>query len=718
MSMFGSVNGTGRRVVAGRLAGAAVLALFPALGAAAQQAGDGAGLVLEEIIVTAQKRLQPLQAVPLPISAVTAETLEKRGMDEFTDYARAVPGLSFIDRGAGKNKVTLRGISTGVDQNHQSPVGIYIDETPVSYPSNEPDLRLFDVERVEVLRGPQGTLYGAGSMGGTIKIITAKPDLGKVAGAASAQLSSTKAGGENYSLNGMVNVPLATDKAAIRIVGYYRNEDGFIDNAQLSAKDVNDNETWGTRASAKFALTERFSATAGVLIQRTDVGGSQEINPALPGLTQRRAVPEVRNDDLDLYSLSLDYDLDWAALSSATSYLDRTFDDVRDVTAFLGTPAPVWLNNVVPDRNFVQEFRLTSAPSDSVEWIAGLFYSRRKSVLNQYAWHGGVFGVPATTPLLDSHIRSRLTQKAAFGEVTVHLAEQLKVTGGLRAFEVKETFDKVSDGLIAGGFSADKGGSSEKKVNPKVNISYQATPDILLYTQAAQGFRVGGPNSTIPPLGGVAAPASFDSDSLWNYEAGFKSTLWNGRATLNVSAFYIDWSDIQVTVTRPDGFSYTANGDKAVSKGLEGEFSVRPVPGLELGVSAAYTDAYLSADSRSGSGKKGDRIPAVPRFTWDLFGRYEWSLSGDWSAYAQGNLQHVGKSYNAFTSRVPAPDAQPSYELANAKVGVIVGDLDVSLFANNLFDKRAELFVDRTLGDARVNVNRPRTIGLNVMRKF
>ncbi|MFV3076932.1 TonB-dependent receptor [Niveispirillum fermenti] len=696
-----------------------VLALAPAAVATAQPVtGDGGRLVLEEIIVTAQKRQQPLQAVPLPISAVAAETLEKRGMDEFTDYARAVPGLSFVDRGAGKNKVTLRGISTGVDQNHQSPVGIYIDETPVSYPSNEPDLRLFDVERVEVLRGPQGTLYGAGSMGGTIKIITAKPDLTRVAGAASVQLSSTRKGGENYALNGMVNVPLAQDKAAIRIVGYYRNEDGFIDNAQLSSRDVNDNETWGTRAAAKFALSERFAATASLLIQRTDVGGSQEINPALPGLTQSRAVPEVRNDDLDLYSLGLTYDLDWAELSSSTSYLDRIFDDVRDVMAFLGAPAPVWLNNVVPDRNFVQEIRLASAPSDSVEWIAGLFYSRRKSVLNQYAWHGGVFGVPVGTPLLDSTIRSRLTQKAAFGELTVYLDDRLKVTGGLRAFQVKEKVFKLSDGLIAGGYSTDMSDSSEKKINPKVNLSFQATPDILLYTQAAQGFRVGGPNSTLPPLNGVAAPSSFDSDSLWNYEVGFKSTLWNGRATLNLSAFYIDWTDIQVTVTRADGFSYVTNGDKAVSKGLEGEFSVRPMAGLEIGVAAAYTDAYLSADSRSGAGRKGDRIPAVPRFTYDLFGRYEWDMTAGWSAYTQANLQHVGASYNGFTSRVPAPDRQRGYELANAKVGVIYGETDISLFANNLFDKRAELFVDRTLGDARVNVNRPRTIGVNVMRKF
>ena len=204
-------------------------------------------VVPDEIVVTAQKRAQPLQDVPLSISALTAEQIEKRGFDGFTDYARSVPGLSFVDRGSGRNKITLRGVSTGVDQNHQSPVGIYIDETPVSFPNNEPDLRLYDIERIEVLRGPQGTLYGAGSMGGTIRMITAKPKLDRIEASVSGSLSATRHGDESVALNGMINVPLATDKVAMRTVFYYRNEGGFVDNTQLGKSNVNDAETWGAR---------------------------------------------------------------------------------------------------------------------------------------------------------------------------------------------------------------------------------------------------------------------------------------------------------------------------------------------------------------------------------------------------------------------------------------------------------------------------------------
>jgi iron complex outermembrane receptor protein len=672
----------------------------------------------DEIVVTAQKRAQPLQDVPLSISALTAEQIEKRGFDGFTDYARSVPGLSFVDRGSGRNKITLRGVSTGVDQNHQSPVGIYIDETPVSFPNNEPDLRLYDVERIEVLRGPQGTLYGAGSMGGTIRMITAKPKLDRVEASVSGSLSTTRHGDESVALNGMINVPLATDKVAMRTVFYYRNEGGFVDNAQLGKSNVNDAETWGARFSLKMAPSETFDATASILLQRSDFGGTQEIDPTLAELTQRRAVAELRSDDLTVYSLVLHNDFGWADLVSTTSYLDRKINDNRDVTAFLGVPVPVWLNNVVPDKNFVQEIRLASPSGGTVEWIAGLYYSRRKNSLYQLAWHGGLFGIPATTPLLDSDINNVTKQYAAFGELSVNVTEALKITGGLRAFKVKERFSKVSDGIIAGGFSSDSGGSSESKINPKINISYKATPDILVYAQAAQGFRVGGPNTTIPPLGGVSAPATFDSDSLWNYEVGFKSDFLGGKATLNASLFYIDWSDIQVTVTRPDGFSYVTNGDKAKSKGAEVELSLRPVGGLELGATLAYTDAYLAANSASGAGLKGDRIPAVPKWSYDIFGRYSFPLSDALSGYMQANIQHVGGSYNGFPSDVPAPDLQHSYELANAKIGVETGDLDISLFVNNLFDKRAELFVDTTLGDQRINVNRPRTFGISASKRF
>jgi outer membrane receptor protein involved in Fe transport len=701
-----------KAVLMGWASGAALLACTPAL-AAAPAEGQ-----VEEVVVTAQKRAEPLQSVPLSISAVTSDEIQKRGIDQFTDYARTVPGLTFVDRGSGRNKITLRGVSTGVDQNHQSPVGIYIDETPVSYPNNEPDLRLFDVERVEVLRGPQGTLYGAGSMGGTIKIITNKPRLDAFEGTINALTSNTRHGGENYAVNGMVNIPLAQDKAALRVVGYYRDEAGFVDNVELGQKDVNDDETWGGRVSLKLKPTDRFDVTATAMYQHTDLGGTQEIDPNLPGLSQKRAVPETRQDELGVYGVVLHYDLGWADLTSSSSYLDRTIVDVRDVTAFLGVPVAVWLQNTVPDRTFAQEVRLASVQGGPFEWIGGVFYSKEKASLDQLALHNGLFGIPTSVPLLVNTIDTTTEQVAGFGELTYHFSDQLKLTGGLRAFNVKETFHKMADGIIAGGHSEDSGDSSESKINPKINLSWTPQPGLLFYVQAAQGFRVGGPNTTIPPLAGYPAPASYKSDSLWNYEVGAKTTLMDGKVTFNAAAFYIDWTDIQVTVTRPDGFSYIANGDSAVSRGLEAELSARPAPGVELGLSGAYTDAHLTADSKSGAGKDGDPIPAVPKLTWDLYGRLTRPISGAWSGFVQADLQHVGKSYNGFLSSPVAPDVQHAYELANLKIGAETDDLNLTLFVDNLFDKRAELYIDRTLSDRRVNINRPRTIGVSVTKNF
>ncbi len=695
------------------LAGVAVaLTLVPS---AFSQAAE---VSLEEIIVTAQKRVERLQDVPLSITAIPTDQIEKMGASTFTDYARTVPGLSFIDRGPGRTSITIRGITTGADQGKQALVGVYFDDMPVSAPSFQPDLNLFDIERVEVLRGPQGTLYGAGSMGGAIKLVPQKPNMTEVAGKAEGTLSSTRHGGENYRISGMINAPLVEGKVAARLVGYYRNESGYINNATLGKKDVNDEETYGGRAMIRVVPSDDLTITGTVLFQNTDVGGTQEANLLLGPLTQDRRISETREDEFQQYNLTIDYDFGWANLVSSSTYFTRDFRESRDISAFLGGVSTVWQVNTLPIDTFSQEVRLASNGEGPFKWLVGAFYTHQKDKLLQDVPHDGFGGLPPSTILLDNNINNKLEQIAFFGEGTYDLTPKLHATVGFRWFDVSQSFDKFATGIIVGGDQTDMGKASQRKINPKFGLSYDVNDDVLMYAQAVQGFRVGGPNNTLPPdpLTGESSQTQYDSDTLWNYEVGMKTSWLDNRLTLNASLFYIDWTDIQVTIFRTDGFSYIGNAAKASSKGAEFELSARPVENLDLRAAFSYTDASLEQDVPGLGGLKGDRVPYVPRYTYSASARYSFAVTSALNGFAQFDYQHTGNSYNAFNEA--AADLQGAYDLGNLRAGIEADQWQVILFVDNVWDERADLFLDTLLGDTRANVNRPRTIGVTLRSNF
>jgi iron complex outermembrane recepter protein len=698
--------------VAARAQQPPAVAPAPASAAAPQEPGSGAKL--DVVNVTAQRRSERLQDVPAAITAITGAQIEKSGFDEFADYARTVPGLSFIDRGPGKTKITLRGVSSGVTMDNQSPVGVYFDEMPVSYPSYNPDLRLYDVERIEVLRGPQGTLYGAGSMGGTIKVITRKPELNILEGSVNTVLSRTRFGTDNWRVNAMLNVPVVTDKIALRAVLYKRDEGGFIDNAALGSDNVNRDRTEGLRVGARWVLSPDLEVLGTVFSQRTKLGGTQETDTALGPLRQARQVHELGVDNFDQLNATVNYNLGWAKLLSSTSLFDRHPGANRDISSFVPLGQPVSLNSEYPSKRFSQELRLTSPGGQRWDWIAGAFYLDQKSPLVQHA----PVGSPPTMSLLDSVINRDETQKALFGEVNYRFTDKLKGTAGLRWFDVNQSFDLSSSGPIVGGQRTDSGVAAETGLTPKFVLSYQMSPNQMVFAQAAKGFRVGGTNNSLPadPATGQASPTQFKSDSLWSYEAGIKTDLWDRRATLNASVFFIDWTGIQVNIPRSDGFSYTGNAGKATSKGAEVEFAARLTDNFQMSAAMSYTDARLAKDEPGLGGRKGDRIPAVPRVTASLSARYETTIREGLDGFIQGDVQHTGGSYNGFNAATADP--QPAYTLANLRAGVMSDAWDLTLFVENLFDKRATLFVDTSLGDKRVNVNRPRTVGVSATYRF
>jgi len=717
--------------VLGVLLGAAMTA-----GVGAPSAGAEEAMAIEEVIVTARKRSQALQDVPLAVTALSQNYLNKLGADDFMDYAMTVPGMSFVDKGVGARKVVLRGVSTGTDGERNPTVGVYIDELPVTAGGPYPDLKLVDVERVEVLRGPQGTLYGVGSMGGTLKIVTNKPHTDSFEGMVSGEVSTTRKGGESFSFDAMANVPMIEDKLAVRAVGYYRDEAGFIDNIALDQKDANDEEVRGGRLAARLNATENLTITGTVLAQNTDANGrpAEDIladgTPEYDEYEQFRLWQETLEDDFVVANVTLDYDFGWGDLVSSTSYFDRdreTFTDVSTFFAgFLGLP--VVQNDFSNSEVWVEELRLSSKDDVPLQWlIGGFYYDQDEDSGQSFPSEGAPVG-SGLENLGQAFTLKDEKQKAVFGELSYNVTDAFQLTAGLRWFKTKQNFYGENRGLLFGTpIDTDtpgirSGAASSDVLNFKFLGSYEVSEDILLFAQAAEGFRQGGALAALPDnaVTGEPAPTQFDPDSIWNYEVGIKSTWLDNRLLFNLSAFYIDWTNIQTLVRREDGISYTGNGGEATSKGFELETSAQVTSSFNLRLSATYTKAQLSENAPLIGGLKGDQIPGVPKFSMNVGGEYRRSVSTDLDGFVRADLSYVGSTVNAFELSAARPSFdQDSYALVNMRVGVSAEGWSVTAFVENLFDTNPSLYVETLLpGVIQKNTLRPRTFGLSARTRF
>ncbi|WP_232476248.1 TonB-dependent receptor [Flavisphingomonas formosensis] len=719
-----------------------------------------------EILVTALKRSTAIQETPISISAVTGEAIANSGVQSIADLGATTPGLNFVDGGPSQRRVVIRGI-----QGPGEPmIGTYYDETPVTGmigASNDaggstPELRLFDVNRVEVLRGPQGTLYGSGSMGGTLRVIYNKPALDKVEGMADASLSNTHEGGWNYEVNGMVNVPLATDKVGLRAVAFYRKQDGFIDNKVLGINNINQQKSYGGRFLLRMVPSERWTIDIAGYFNHADTDTSTWTLQAGKYVADAYTRQPVR-DNVQLYSVTSSYDLDFATLTASGSYMHRTLSSVSDVSRYIrGQRTPARCATLVgggaacsadqltnfyalvdgqstsalfPQQEmdaWTAELRLSSSGKGPLNWTVGGFYSDRNIVVT----NPQVNADPATGkiiyPLEYATVRNiddTLTQLAGFGEVSWDITDKLNLTGGARYFHYeKDIFGSTPiPSILVGARITPRTEvkSSENGWVFKANASYKITRDIMVYGEAAQGFRPGGANQV---LGLDAAFTAYDSDSLWNYELGVKSSLFDRKMTLNVDVFQIDWSRMQVTLRTPNGaFSYIGNAGKARVRGVEAETSIRPASGLTLLGNISYIDAKLTENQNTGvtatSGLKGDRIPYVPRLMGGASAQYSWPLNAKLSGFARADFNYVGSSWSDFRPNYVYARHVDDYALVNARLGVEQPDnkWGVYLFVTNLFDATAitrqtssAIAVGRTL----VTSATPRTIGVNVRTSF
>ena len=692
------------------------------------EAAESASLAIEEVLVTARRREEGLQEAPVSVSALSGDRLDQMGARTFQDFALAVPSLSFVGNNSPENKIVLRGVSTGVvTRDEGSVIGLYVDDVPVGSRRFNPDLRLYDIERVEVLRGPQGTLFGEGSIGGTLRLVTRKPNLDEFDAWLQATGSGTRNGGTNYEAVAGVNLPLVEGKLALRMLGYRVDESGFVDNVTLDKKDVNQTDTSGFRVLARYAPSDQFSITGSILGQDTTVSGKAQYDPELGDLLQARTFDEALGDDFTLANLTFEWDLGGATLVGSTASFDREVVNLRDISPLL-RGLPIFLDDLTEFDSLVHEIRISSDSGlfdNRLDWFVGAFHRQDDEFFRQDAQAAALGG-----DVFDSDNYLDKRHSAVFAEFDWHLTDRLSATAGVRWFRIEQEGRNVNAGLLAGlppgEVDVTLTDASEEGFNPKFRLSLDLGDNALLYALASQGFREGGPTGQgVPPdpETGHPAPTQFDSDALWNYELGAKLAFAENRVVLNGAIFSIDWEDIQTTSIRSDGHTFTINAGGARSKGVEVELRAILAAGVDIFVSASHVDSTLTADQLPpGDGQAGDRIPGVPKVTFSAGVHFERQISDTATGFLGLNYQHVGDSFNGFGTSTgisaAGADKQDPYDLANLRLGIRSRSWQATLFANNLTDERAVLFFNRIVGDVRINTNRPRTVGLEIRYRF
>ena len=716
----------------------------------AQASGNGTSTKrLEEVVVSARKRSESMFDVPMSINVVGEQFIERVGAQDFTDLLTQVPSLTAYQNGPGRTRIFIRGIANGAgndnDTQNQETVSIYLDDIPISLGAMNPELALFDLERVEVLRGPQGTLFGAGAMAGTIRQISRKPEFDQFGGKVEFDAATIAHGSESYSVKGMVNVPLASDRVAVRASGYYSDFGGYIDNVLTGENDVNNGVSKGVRISARALVTDSLMADLTFMTHDYSDNGRPEDLDATPFLTRNYPSFDGYDDEMDVYNLTLSYDLGWAELTSSSSYFDREIVNRRslDLLFELALPPGITPSELVDTTEldvFSQEIRLSSAYESPLQWTVGAYYDKKDTLyLNTFPVPGvdAVLGIPsAEFGAPDDHLFfgfDDLTVEtyAFFGEAYYTLGD-FTITGGLRYFNWEQDIKFFQSGFFNGGASDDpRPKGSVDDVNPKLNIAYDISDESLVYVQAARGFRYGGINGAIPEavcadeLAEVDREGGdvrfFDPDKLWSYEIGNKGSLANGRLSYNAAYFYNEWEDMQTTRSFTCGFGFRENVGKVISQGVELEINAQPTEHLSLGLGGSFVSSELDEDVPNLNASKGDQAPYVPELSLNAWAEYTRPLGGGVEGFLWGNVVYVDDRHTEF-NQDPGTiyRRMDSYSLANLRLGVNWNSLEVSLYANNLFDDDGVVRALRRPPfdpDAVIRVQ-PRTVGLTLRSSF
>ncbi len=755
---------------------AIALSAFPMMLAAtvagAQSTASSNQAVLEEVVVTATRRNQSVVEVPYNIQAITGAHLDKIGATELSDFVRTVPGLSFVDRGPSYGMdLVLRGLRTStVSSTIQRTTSVYIDD--VEIPSNF-DPHLVDIARIEVLRGPQGTLYGSGAIGGTIRYITERPRFDETSGSLQASVGSTEEGGTNYGVKGLVNLPIFEDWLAFRGGLAYNDNSGFIDNKRLGKEDIDGNQTLTGRFALTATPTDHLSITLSHLLQNNTFDSDTVAFENVGKYVNTEYFIGGSDRDESVSNLNISYDFGFAQLTSSTSNRQKDAKTTRDITSlvrdviyasFLPPEAlPEFTSFTTQDITedyWSQEIRLVSNGDSRLSWIGGLYWEQLDHKTESQE------EVPIPFPgqaQFEELIGAKITdtydyyfqgeenfeQVAVFGELGYDFTTRLNVSLGARYFEYKSEVDFYAIDQYFGGRNPD--GTARTEPYPdefsvaeaefedtifRLNGSFQLNDDSLVYATVAEGYRPGGYNLVGENTGISPDQFQYDPDSIVNYEVGYKSDFREQGVFFSAALFYIDWEDIQTNVRTSTGFAVAGNAGKAHSSGAEIEIQARDVmiEGMDLFATYSFTSTELD-ETVGGLGFDGDSAPYVPENSGSLGFDYNFLLGNNLDAginflatYTGGSATDFGATRPTFDDvAVPNPDFLnlDEYWLLRLSARIGSGPWSARVDVDNLLNEYADLSRFYEAANSQYqdpyiyrSVNRPRTISFNARYEF
>lgn len=721
---------------------------------------------LQEVVVTATERPTLLLETPISMTVIESDALENIDADDFADIEALVPGLTAIDSGPGEKRYALRGLQSAGEPE----VALYYDDIPISglpgssldTGDSQPDLKLWDVDRIEVLRGPQGTLYGNGSMGGAIRIISKRPDLTEFSAETEAVGGVTQGGTPSWRVSTLVNIPLIEGRLAVRLDGYYRRDGGWIDNLyrsdirlpQLDTQNLNWEHTIGGRASVRFQATDRWTLTGIGYYQVLETGDSSETYPsfAVPGnpYVSEAFVRTPWFDQSRMANVISTYDLSWASFVVTGSYQQRMVDQSIDTTRYLlslfGCTEFTWDVScfgppLVPAVSYAHEgvsaysadARLVSEGRGPLQWTSGVFMQRARTYRDgqvAVADSSGLIDIDPTTGVAANRLFARsnldaFDQYALYGEGTYDFYRGLKATVGLRWFDSDRSDQQIVVQQFFPGQPVGPEPFQEFKENAlfkKFELSDNLSRNVLLYAEAAQGFRAGGPNY---PGGFTATAPPYRSDSVWDYEVGWKVAMMDGAVAWTGALYRINWSNLQELVPTKL-FSYITNGGSARSDGFESELNVQAGSHLSFGLGASYANAHLIGPQPIVSDpteqlREGERLGGVPKWTSNADAAYSHRVGDGLSFTLRVDYSYQSSRSDIVEQNNPAYFVIKGAQLTNLHM-VLARDDDwtIGLHIDNLFDVFAPLSakaLDSNLIRT-VTAAPPRTIELSVAKTF
>ena len=717
----------------------------------------------------------------MSVTAISADDITRSGARDFNDLLLSVPGVSYAGTQLGLSHFSIRGISTTAAN---PTVGIFLDDVSLvtisTAFSGATQPMPVDLERIEVLKGPQGTLYGGSAMGGAIKYVTKKPALNDFSVSVGGELASVDHGGVTYGGESFINLPLVDDHLALRMGGAYRFDAGYVDNikngevqvwtesatlppapfgplsypsqSQFARDDYNSLDTTIARASVLYQPIDSLSVLPAATIQRNYQPNPDEYFTNLPAFQNTNRFNQPEHDDFDIYSLQVTGSLNGVTLTSLTGYVDRRLNFAEDFSLYIGIVTPALLDtnsyNVssTSTKTFSQEFRAASSVAElPLQWTVGLYYSYQRDYYAQAidTVGAGTFFGDGTDITFAIDTLTRTRQEAAFGDLTYSPNAQWSFGAGIRWFDIQQRIDGGGDGIYNGGQTqVNARRSTNVGVTPRFSVSYQFLKDHMIYASAAKGFRPGGPNAlgtnspeclpSLTQLGLERTPASYQSDSLWSYEVGAKNEFPGIQGILNVAVFHSDWKKIQQSITLAScAMRYVGNVGAARVDGAELTAELPVGRNFRVGGAIAYTQTKVTQSGVGVDAQEGQELLGTPKSTDSVYGEYRRSFQGDWFGGLRTEYDYHGSNLRQFPPLQPVtysngmtgdiPDAtqvQAAYHVVNASSFWGNKKFQYRLFVDNVLDAAPYLDFRRVPGFSAATTLRPRTIGVRINAVF